>query len=310
MPCHDTIERALGRWREILPQLGVETRFLTNKQGPCPLCGGRDRFRFDDKDGRGTYYCNQCGPGIGLTLVRKLHGWDFRTAVDAIDKIIGYGLPKPAIETQSESQKDDSSKRLHAIERLLDGAKSPEVVTAYLLSRGIDVPCPVLRGHVSCPYYNSNGKLVGEFPCVIAPVVGPNGSLQSAQRIYVGPVDPRRKTMPPVETMNGAAVRLQTPTETLGVAEGVETAFWQHRCCSAFLHGPQYPPTASKPLSLLRMCTSCISSPTTTRPLPAKLRPMCSPNGSGATGRSLPSRFTFRHRSRPITTTCYEDARE
>src|SRR5690348_13963485 len=56
-----TVDRARGRWREILPCLGVETRYLTNKHGPCPLCGGKDRFRFDDKNGDGTYYCNQCG---------------------------------------------------------------------------------------------------------------------------------------------------------------------------------------------------------------------------------------------------------
>jgi putative DNA primase/helicase len=62
---HDTIERARHRWREILPQLGIETRFLQNKHGPSPLCGGKDRFRFDDRDGTGSYYCNQCGPALG-----------------------------------------------------------------------------------------------------------------------------------------------------------------------------------------------------------------------------------------------------
>jgi hypothetical protein len=68
-PAMNTIERARGRWREILPQLGVETRFLTNQHGPCPICGGKDRFRFDDRDGSGSYYCNQCGPGPGLVLI-------------------------------------------------------------------------------------------------------------------------------------------------------------------------------------------------------------------------------------------------
>ena len=64
----NTIERATGRWREILPQLGIETRFLVNRHGPCPLCGGKDRFRCDDRDGSGSYYCNQCGPGPGIML--------------------------------------------------------------------------------------------------------------------------------------------------------------------------------------------------------------------------------------------------
>ena len=30
----DTVERARHRWREILPQFGIETRFLTNRHGP------------------------------------------------------------------------------------------------------------------------------------------------------------------------------------------------------------------------------------------------------------------------------------
>ena len=64
----DTVNRARGRWREVLPALGVETRFLQNKHGPCPLCGGRDRFRWDDRDGSGEIY-SQTGfdsavPGI------------------------------------------------------------------------------------------------------------------------------------------------------------------------------------------------------------------------------------------------------
>src|SRR4051794_10211 len=84
-----TVERARHRWREILPRLGIETRFLTNKHGPCPLCGGRDRYRFDDRDGTGSYYCNQCGAGVGVILIRKRHGWDHATACGEIDKIIG-----------------------------------------------------------------------------------------------------------------------------------------------------------------------------------------------------------------------------
>jgi putative DNA primase/helicase len=91
----NTIDRARGRWQEILPRLGVEARFLSNKNGPCPLCGGKERFRFDDRDGSGSYYCNQCGPGVGLLLVRKLRSWDHKTACDVVDEIIGIDRKPP-----------------------------------------------------------------------------------------------------------------------------------------------------------------------------------------------------------------------
>ena len=39
---------AHGRWPEILAALGIDPAALRNRHGPCPGCGGRDRFRFDD----------------------------------------------------------------------------------------------------------------------------------------------------------------------------------------------------------------------------------------------------------------------
>src|SRR6516225_590105 len=116
---HDTIERARHRWREILPRLGIGTRFLQNRHGPCPLCGGKDRFRFDDRDGSGSYYCNQCGPGPGLLLIRKLHAWDHATACAEVDKIIGNGS---AAVSAPKSTKSPTTKAA-AIERLLQGAR-------------------------------------------------------------------------------------------------------------------------------------------------------------------------------------------
>ena len=95
----NTVERAIGRWLEILPQLGIAPQFLQNRHGPCPLCGGKDRFRYDNKNGDGTYYCNQCGAGTGLLLLRKLHGWDHATACRAVDAIIGTEYRPPRVAT-------------------------------------------------------------------------------------------------------------------------------------------------------------------------------------------------------------------
>ena len=69
-----TADRAVGQWLGILSAIGLPARSLVNKHGPCPMCGGKDRFRFDDKNGRGTWICSQCGAGDGVTLVMQFLG--------------------------------------------------------------------------------------------------------------------------------------------------------------------------------------------------------------------------------------------
>lgn len=84
-----TKDAARGRWRQILPLLGIPKKFLTGKHGPCPACGGKDRFRFTDRKMEGDYFCNHCGAGDGLRLVMKVHGWAYRTACKRVDEAIG-----------------------------------------------------------------------------------------------------------------------------------------------------------------------------------------------------------------------------
>jgi putative DNA primase/helicase len=139
-----TVERARNRWREILPQLGIETTFLSNRHGPCPLCGGRDRYRFDDPDGTGSYFCNQCGAGSGLILVRKLHGWDHKTACGVIDKIIGSGA-YAAPTNGSDNRRSDTENRAASVTRLLSDVRHPGVVSHYLIKRGVSVISTILQ---------------------------------------------------------------------------------------------------------------------------------------------------------------------
>jgi len=108
MTRHLTLERARGRWPEILYRCGIDRRYLRNRHGPCPLCGGKDRFRFDDQHGSGSYFCNQCGAskgnGAGIRLLMKFRDWDFKTAVTEVDCLIGtHYCPPPPLRPEPPS---------------------------------------------------------------------------------------------------------------------------------------------------------------------------------------------------------------
>jgi P4 family phage/plasmid primase-like protien len=60
-------DAAQGRWHEIATGVfGLSPEYLTGAHGPCPRCGGTDRWRvFKDFAETGGAICNQCGPNLG-----------------------------------------------------------------------------------------------------------------------------------------------------------------------------------------------------------------------------------------------------
>ena len=85
-------DSATGRWGEILTALGgLSQEHLSGKHGPCPRCGGKDRFRTLDIN-EGALFCNQCFSeknGDGLAALQWLKDWEFNEAVKAVADFLG-----------------------------------------------------------------------------------------------------------------------------------------------------------------------------------------------------------------------------
>jgi putative DNA primase/helicase len=59
----DVAAAATGHWPDLLTTMGIDTP-RGGKHGPCPICGGKDRFRLDDK-GAVLGFVTSAEPGMG-----------------------------------------------------------------------------------------------------------------------------------------------------------------------------------------------------------------------------------------------------
>src|SRR5215475_4805253 len=113
-------DRAQGRWSRILPALGIGQTFLTGKHGPCPLCGGKDRWRWDNLEGRGTWICSKCGAGDGISLVMRKNGWEFSETAKRIEAVIGSTPTDAPKRARGDREKRDAMNKLWASSKVID----------------------------------------------------------------------------------------------------------------------------------------------------------------------------------------------
>ncbi|EBP9895770.1 DNA primase [Salmonella enterica subsp. enterica] len=131
----ETVKQACGHWPRILPALGVKV--IKNRHQSCPVCGGSDRFRFDDKEGRGTWFCNQCGAGDGLKLVEKVFGVTPSEAAGKVNAVTGNLPPvAPEVIAAAEAETDTDRKAAAALAVRLMEKTRPATGNSYLTRKG------------------------------------------------------------------------------------------------------------------------------------------------------------------------------
>lgn len=108
----ETAELATGNWATIYQRLGVKIP-ENGKHGACPHCGGKDRFRMDNMDGRGTYFCNNCGSGDGLDLVKKVFSVNTIQAAEKVREVLSM-MPV----TNTPARKKESNTNAANIKRV------------------------------------------------------------------------------------------------------------------------------------------------------------------------------------------------
>lgn len=233
MPNADIMKLAVGKWPSVLMTCGMEERFLTGKHAPCPMCGGKDRFRIIESGGNLRWICNQCGSGDGMDLLMAFTNQNFKQAAEQIKPIVGgctYAAHPQKVDKLEVKRRMKDAKELWE-----SGVFRHKLFEEYMQSRGLqpdEYGTADLRLAESVPYYDDDGTKKGNMPAMLARVSTRDGKLALIHRTYLHKLvdtfefKTKKKMTQRVREWKGGCIRL-FPTkgqDSLIIAEGIETA--------------------------------------------------------------------------------------
>jgi len=228
-----TKQAAKGKWDGIIAQLLGE-QAISRRHTSCPICGGTDRYRYDNKRNDGDWFCNVCGVGDGFRLLTEALAIDFSEAARRVDQLVNNIEEKPfkPLIENIEQRRDNLNKAWAE-------ANDPLCVSKYLVGRGISThvisQLKDVRGHPAL-MYTRDDKSYTYIPAMVALIRNSKGEAISMHRTYFGSAGTDKKIMPGLEKLTGSAIRLGEPEDTLILAEGIETAL----AAWSYLHEPAW----------------------------------------------------------------------
>jgi putative DNA primase/helicase len=218
-----------GRWQSILQALGLPAKSLVDRHGPCPICGGKDRFRFDDKHDTGSFICTHCGAGDGPKLAMLFLGRGFRDTAPLIHALAGGTPPRFQRPRAGHSRPSTIRPRINGnyTNHLWDEAtplRGDDPAGHYLRGRLGRTPTDTgLRFHPDCRHPEG-----GSWPAMLAQFQNSEGAPTGILRTYLSGTGSKANVTNVKLALGaleaGGAVRLSAPGPVLGIAEGVETA--------------------------------------------------------------------------------------
>lgn len=243
----------------VLSMLSIDNLRRTGAEriGPCPLCGGRDRFGVNVNSR--SYLCRKCGikGGDVVQLVRDIHGCGFRDALaflcgEAVANIDPVEVKRRRDRAEAEAKRQDEyaermrQRHIADARRIWNEGKPAQgrPIHAYFAARGIarsvlpDLP-GCLRFHPALPYMVKDGSDWIEIyrgPAMLAAVLPSSGPLTAVHRTWINPELPKGKALierngetqqvkKVLGSKKGGAIRLHSPQgfTRLVMGEGIET---------------------------------------------------------------------------------------
>lgn len=227
-PVSEAFRRFNGVWRQTIEGYGAQLP-RSRRHGPCPVCGGKDRFRFDDKEGKGTWICNQCGAGNGLQLLSLYIGKSMKeTAVE----LVGEDPVKTTAPVRNYAVIDEKKRQegfvVAARAARLMIEKSKKVEHPYMTAKGLGgewlVNSEIMMGR--------NGDPVQPGDLMLVPVFK-NGELVNVQSIKCLPDGKSEKRFIAGGEMAGGCHSIPGDKKFVAVAEGFATGITVNRMTGA-----------------------------------------------------------------------------
>jgi putative DNA primase/helicase len=236
-----------GRWPEILIAAGMSQELFTQRHGPCPFCGGDDRYRWSNKHD-GVWVCSFCTESrfaSGFRMLMQHMGYStFHQAADHVRDYFrehGHSPSRVAAAPACASSTEDVARNMKRMQTIWDQAKpvvSDDPVDRYLQRRipGLDIPLEMVRYHPALDYWapppsrEQRPILLGRFPAMVVKALDANDQFVQLHKTYLTS-DGEKANVPVVKKtergigVNGFAVPIMPfKGDTLGLAEGIESA--------------------------------------------------------------------------------------
>jgi hypothetical protein len=219
------IERARDvRIEDEIGRRGIRLRGQVERVGPCPVCGGIDRFGINTR--KQLFHCRGCGAGGEvIALTQHLDGCDFR---EAIERLSG----EREVENRRNPSRPKTSDTIARARQRWREAIDPRgtIVETYLAGRRLeltdDIAGEVIRFHPACPWQDDDGAVIHVPAMICAMRNTRTDDLVAVSRRRLTPQGEKVGKPKFLGAAAGAAIKLdadESVTNGLHIAEGCET---------------------------------------------------------------------------------------